>query len=580
MSSKLRNLNARFVLLALLLAITASACQLTDGIGPTFTPTRTAQPTETSSPVPERPPIPSPTATLTPIRDCNGGGALEHPLNRDTITPSPKPRPWCPRLRTATVVAEPTYRVCNSTTATATPTPSPVPTTPTSTPPPTRDTRPTLTPTPTVTPQPTFIPTPTSTPTPSPLEVSAALLDQSGICNTPGPPITFIARPDFPERDWAPPPSWRVAAAATHNAVNLEWDVLDEPEVTEYRVFRWQVDTDEIEVVDRDPTVTSFLDTDGIFPETEYRYWVFPIKSGILGKPSDPVDVVTPASYLPAIPRALHGVGSPKSVGLVWTQPKDETIENFTVFRRDFTSNTNWMTVTNEVPLTSRDERQKTKGFNYIDGAGLVPGNEYHYAVCANAPAGVGAASDIVAVEIAGALEISAPENVRTDAKYQTLTLKWDAVAHPAVAGYEVLRRVPKSEDYYRVVQRTGSRLSTAIVEASYVDRRPTEYQYKVRAFVGASYVDQRPTDSRHGLRAVTPLWKGEESESISVTTVAAPIAHTDLPQVPKNLTARATHNYVSLEWDPVADPMVTSYRIFRKEIGVDEQYQVHELWN
>ena len=169
---------------------------------------------------------------------------------------------------------------------------------------------------------------------------------------------------------------------------------------------------------------------------------------------------------------------------------------------------------------------------------------------------------------------------MHAEAKHRTITLKWDAVEHPAVTGYEVLRRVPKSEDYYRVVQRTGSRLSTAVVEASYVDPRPTEYRYKVRAVVGASYVDRRPTDSRYGVRAVTPLWKGEESESISVTTVAAPIAHTNLPEVPKNLTARATHNYVSLEWDPVADPMVTSYRIFRKEIGVDKQYQVHELWN
>ena len=176
--------------------------------------------------------------------------------------------------------------------------------------------------------------------------------------------------------------------------------------MTGYRVFRWQVDSDEIVVVDLDLTVTSFSDSDGILPETEYRYWVFPITSGTLGKPSDPVDVVTPASYLPARSRALHVVGSPESVGLAWAQPKDETIGNFTVLRRDFKNKANWRTIANEVPVTSRDERQKTKGFNYIDGEDLVPGSVYHYTVCANGPAGIGAASDIVAVEIPGSLEI------------------------------------------------------------------------------------------------------------------------------------------------------------------------------
>ena len=257
MSSKLRNLNARF-LFALLLAITASACQLTDGIGPTFTPTHTAQPEDTSTPVPERPPIPSPTATLTPIPTATAAPEIEHPLLVDTFTPTPTETPEPVEVPSPTASATPTA------TATPSPSPSPMPTpTPSSTA--TATPEPTHTPTPTFTPEPTATPIPTSTPTPTSLEVSSALLEDSGICNTSGPPLSFVARPDFPEEDWTPPPWWRVVATATHNVVNLEWDVMENPVVTGYRVFRWQVDSDEIVVVDLDLTVTSFSDSDGIF---------------------------------------------------------------------------------------------------------------------------------------------------------------------------------------------------------------------------------------------------------------------------------------------------------------------------
>ena len=348
-------------------------------------------------------------------------------------------------------------------------------------------------------------------------------------------------------------------AAATHDTVELEWDILDDSKVQGYRVFRWQIGTSEIEVVDRDATVTSFLDTDGIYPETEYRYWVFPIKSGTLGHPSDPVDVSTPASVLPTTPVDVYAVISPNSVGLNWAPPKNETIETFTVLRRDFTSASQWLAITSDIPSTSRYEPRLTKGFNYIDEADLVTGTEYHYAVCSNGPAGVGEPSEIIAVPVPETLEMPAPENVRAEATYRIITVKWDPVEHSTISGYDILRRIAKSDYLYRVVKRTGSRLTTAVVE-SHIDQPLMEYEYKVRA--------------------VTPLWKGRDSEPITVTTDAAPSAHSELPPVPINLTARATHNYVFLQWDPVADPMVMSYRVFRKEIGVDEQYQVHETWN
>ena len=532
------------VLLALLSAVGASACQLTDGIGPTFTPTHTAEPEDTPTPIPERPPAPTPTATLTPIPTATSTAEIEHPLLIDTFTPT----------------ATPTFTVTPTFTPTSTPTPTPEPThtpEPTSTTVPTP--QPTATPPPTATPEPTFTPTPTATETPTALEVSTTLLAEVGICNAPAPPVGFVARPDFPERDWAPPPAWRVEAAATHDTVEIEWDILDDSEVQGYRVFRWQVCTSEIEVVDRDATVTSFLDTDGIYPETEYRYWVFPIKSGTLGHPSDPVDVSTPASVLPTTPVDVYAVISPNSVGLNWAPPKNETIETFTVLRRDFTSASQWLAITSDIPSTSRYEPRLTKGFNYIDEADLVPGTEYHYAVCSNGPAGVGEPSEIIAVPVPETLEIPAPENVRAEATYRIITVKWDPVEHSTISGYDILRRIAKSDYLYRVVKRTGSRLTTAVVE-SHIDQPLMEYEYKVRA--------------------VTPLWKGRDSEPITVTTDAAPSAHSELPPVPINLTARATHNYVFLQWDPVADPMVMSYRVFRKEIGVDEQYQVHETWN
>ena len=549
MSSKLRDLNARFVLLALLLAITASACQLTDGIGPTFTPTRTAQPEDTSTPVPERPPIPSPTATLTPIP--TPAVAPTPTVTREPDqSPSPKPETLVPPTSTATVVATPTS------TATAISTPE-LTSTPTSSPVPTAE--PTSTPLPTATPEPTITPTPTFTPTPTALEISSALLQESGFCNVAAPPVTFISRPDITEQDWTPPTAWRVEATANHETVQLEWDDLNDPDVLGYRIFRWLVDSDEIDVVDRDSAVTAFIDTDGIYPETKYRYWVFPIKTGALGHPSDPVDVVTPTSGLPSPPRGIHAVASPNSVGLKWAQPKDETIEGFVVLRRDSTGGSDWVTIVDDVARTSRNERSRTKGFNHIDEAEIVPGHEYHYAVCSTGVAGVGAASEVADVVVPQSLDLPAPENVHAEATYKSITLKWDPVDHPAVTGYEVFRRIPKQEDDFNLTQRISGRFKTATT-LSYIWQPLTVYEYKIRA--------------------VAPLWSGSESEIGSIITPAVPFAHSDLPPTSTNLTARASHVDVWLQWDPVDDPTVTEYRVIRKESGENTPFQAHVLWN
>ncbi len=490
MSSKLRNLNARFVLLALLLAITASACQLTDGIGPTFTSTRTAQPEDTSTPVPERAPIPSPTATLTPLPTAAAAPTPTVTREPDQ-SPSPKPETLVPPTSTATVVATPTSTSTSTREPSSTPTSSLVPAA-----------EPTSTPLPTATPEPTITSTPTFTPTPTALEISSALLQESGFCNVAAPPVTFISRPDITERDWAPPPTWSATAAATHETVQLEWDDLDDPEVLGYRVFRWQVDSDEIEVVDRDSTVTSFVDTDAIYPETKYRYWVFPIKTGALGHPSDPVEVVTPPSRLPSSSCGVNAGASPNSVGLVWAQAKDDTIEGFVVLRRDSTGGSDWVTIVDDIARTSQYERSRTKGFNHIDEAEIVRGHEYHYAVCSTGVAGVGAASAVVDVVVPQSLDIPAPENVYAEATYKSITLKWDPVDLSAVTGYEVFRRIPKQEDDFNLTQRISGRFRTAAT-LSYIWQPLTVYEYKVRA--------------------VAPLWSESESEIGSIMTPAVP---------------------------------------------------------
>ncbi len=536
MVAKFRLSNLVPVSLVLLFAVTASACQLTDEIGPTFTPTRTTEPEATQTPRLERPPVPTRTPTLTPIPTA--APEIELALIGETSSPTSTATPEPVRLPTSTSTSTPTETVTPSPTLTATPT---------------------HTSTPTATPQPTHTPTTTSTPTPTPLEISGLLLEISGICNKPGPPVSFVARPDFPEGDWAPPPSWRVAATATHDVVNLEWDVLEDPDVTGYRVFKWQVDSGVTEIFDLGTSDTRFVDTSGINPETRYRYWIFPIKAEALGHPSDPVDVYTKSSNLPPPPRGFHAVASPNAVGLVWARIKDEPIESFTLLRRDHSGNSDWMVIAENIAPISRYDPLPANGFNFTDEFDLVPDQEFHYALCSNDGSGFSAPSELVSVVVPASLDIPAPENVSADATYRTITVSWDAVEHSAVTGYEILRRVPKSEDHYRVIRRTSDRLSTAIVQ-THVDQPLTEYEYKVRA--------------------VTPLWEGAESEFTSVTTDAVPFDHPDLPPTPMNLTARATHNYVTLQWDPVTDPTAISYRVFRKMIGVDEQYQVHELWD
>ena len=81
-------------------------------------------------------------------------------------------------------------------------------------------------------------------------------------------------------------------------------------------------------------------------------------------------------------------------------------------------------------------------------------------------------------------------------------------------------------------------------------------------------------------MRAVTPLWDGTESDIGSIMTPAVPLAPTDLPPAPSNLTALATHADVFLYWDPVDDPTVTEYRVIRKEFGDNTPRQAFVLWN
>ena len=396
--------------------------------------------------------------------------------------------------------------------------------------------------------------------------------DDAEQCDVPAEPVVAASKADVqptpvvsgsktnvpPDTQMSPVEPEAIATAG-YDFVVIDWYPLEVGPINGYRVFRWRIGSDEIMIVDSGPGEISIVDSDGIKPETEYRYWVFPLLDGRLGNPTHPITITTLPAELPEPPVVTRIVVSPESVGISWSQMKDSGVTGFRILRRDVTAARAWSTHVHLLKKPSHWEVRDNSGLQYIDQDSITPGHEYEYRVCSIAKAGIGPASDIVDAKVPEAMWIPAPENVTAYVTFNSIALKWDTVDHPAVTGYQMLFRDKNEGDEFRHPDRVNGRLRNAYTSGK-IFRPLTEYEYKVRA--------------------VTPLWSSSDSPSGSILTLPMPSHAEDPPLPPTDIIAVPSHAAVMLNWDPVDDPTISGYRVFRKEVDSDVKHQRHEYWN
>ena len=378
----------------------------------------------------------------------------------------------------------------------------------------------------------------------------------SGSCPQENEPTVFRPNPQDSRYSRIPEFPWRVSATATGESITFEWDPISLDDVTGYRILRWIPWTDQFLTTDLG-LVSGHVDTEGIEPSSEYRYWIFPIQSDRLATPTYQILVQTPVSDLPDEPRGVQASASPDAIAMSWARPTDESIEGYLILRRNASAGDEWQAVaepSNETDSVYAVYSYTPQGVKYLDDEDIVPGARYEYVICAINPRGIGDASPVVEVTVPGADEIviPAPENLNVEPTFNSVSLKWDPVAHADITGYEVTsRRLKFDDDVRRRITVAGGLTTAAELRAE----ASTHYEFNVRAIFPAGF--------------------GEFSEPVSVVTPPAPAADSDLPPKPQNLTAVPTHADVLLKWNVADDPTVQGYRVQRREIGAEEGFSV-----
>ena len=130
------------------------------------------------------------------------------------------------------------------------------------------------------------------------------------------------------------------------------------------------------------------------------------------------------------------------------------------------------------------------------------------------------------------------------------VTLSWDDPGDDAITGYRILRldKTSDTPDEYAVLVD-----DTASAATSYTDTDVAadgDYIYRIQA--------------RNGdvLSAQSKNFNARMPEAV--------------PRRPRNLTASATHDAVTLQWDDPGDNLITGYQILRRQPEVDEAGSFH----
>ena len=133
---------------------------------------------------------------------------------------------------------------------------------------------------------------------------------------------------------------------------------------------------------------------------------------------------------------------------------------------------------------------------------------------------------------------------------HNTVTLNWSAPRYGGPAtGYKILRRSLASGEGFQVVSRNTGNTSTTWADSNVSPR--TRYAYRVHAL-------------------------GEYGEGVVSPPASVITDHTPLPGRVTGLTASATHDTVTLNWEaPSGGAVVTGYKVLRRALASGGEFQV-----
>ena len=229
-----------------------------------------------------------------------------------------------------------------------------------------------------------------------------------------------------------------------------------------------------------------------------------------------------PSTSPPTKPTGLITAASHDSVLLSWTDPGDDSITGYQVLRGPDADN---------LAVLLADDTGDANA-SYTDDT-VEAETTYVYAVRARNAHGLSPQSDPVSVTTPAAPP-SKPTGLITAASHDSVLLSWTDPGDDSITGYQVLRG-PDADNLAVLTDDTES--------------------------AGTSHTDDTVEAQRtyaYAVRGRNAQWLGPQSDAVSVTTPAAPLAK------PTGLLTAASHDSVLLSWDNPDDDTITGYQVLR----------------
>ncbi len=227
----------------------------------------------------------------------------------------------------------------------------------------------------------------------------------------------------------------------------------------------------------------------------------------------------------PEVPQGLYAQYNGTSIQLNWTLNSDPDIRKYVLYRS---------TVSNFIPSRNDSLTAVNHPVQVIQDMTFVPGNVYYYRLCAVDTAfNYSAASTQTVTDLKPP---AAPAGLSESHTDSTVWLRWTANSEPDVAGYILYRSLtdgftPSSGDSAGYISRPGAAFADTSVESGHV------YFYRAAAKDTAGNISPA-------------------SVQLRVDIV--------LPSIPAGLAVAWTDSCGELSWNPVSDPDVQKYVIYR----------------
>ena len=253
-----------------------------------------------------------------------------------------------------------------------------------------------------------------------------------GLCDIRREPA--VVGPDRNDSSWIE--DYGLSGKAFQERVELTWDPPEIPSLTGYRVSRYsydnqhRLDGDSIRTFEVDDGSTEFTDTDGLKPDREYLYRVFPVTTDGIDFPSRRLAIWTMPTELPPPP---NQVSMSISGGVTTEYSILAPVTGMRVLRRDGKSGV-WQHLADEEYPRNR----RFRGSWYWRPEERDLGTAEDYAVCLANGYGYGKA---LLLNAATAETVDPPptptsvRNIFANSTRDGVELRWSQQTDPSVVG-------------------------------------------------------------------------------------------------------------------------------------------------